>query len=139
MLSANQIAGFFKCNISRKKWMVKCIFGLQISMEVFYKLILSFWLCVTRHAQSTQNKKFTYDCNWTRTHNHLVCKWTLNHLAKLAKWLSRVVSTYLYGALTVCSCHVTYVFQSGFFEKVNINWETNRFSEIDTHNMHLFY
>ena len=31
------------------------------------------------------------DCNWTRTHNHLVCKQTLNHLAKLAdlaKWLS---------------------------------------------------
>ena len=33
------------------------------------------------------------DCNWTRTHNHLVHKWTLNHLAKLAvlclwtKWL----------------------------------------------------
>ena len=22
------------------------------------------------------------DCNWTRTHNHLVCKQTLNHLAK---------------------------------------------------------
>ena len=27
------------------------------------------------------------DCNWTRTHNHLVHKRTLNHLAKLAKWL----------------------------------------------------
>ena len=33
------------------------------------------------------------DCNWTRTHNHLVRKRTLNHLAKLAilailaKWL----------------------------------------------------
>ena len=23
------------------------------------------------------------DCNWTRTHSHLVCKRTLNHLAKL--------------------------------------------------------
>ena len=31
------------------------------------------------------------DCNWTRTHNHLVDKGTLNHLAKpacLFKWLS---------------------------------------------------
>ena len=31
------------------------------------------------------------DCNWTRTHNHLVHKRTLDHLAKLAslaKWLS---------------------------------------------------
>ena len=25
-------------------------------MEVFYKLILSFWVCVTKHLQSTQNK-----------------------------------------------------------------------------------
>ena len=34
------------------------------------------------------------DCNWNRTHNHLICKQTLKHLAKLAKlanltkWLS---------------------------------------------------
>ena len=34
------------------------------------------------------------DCNWTRTHNHIVGKRTLNHLTKLAKWLS-CVSTYL--------------------------------------------
>ena len=48
------------------------------------------------------------DCNWTRTHNHLVHKPTLNHLAKLAKWLSCVVSTYLYGAFDCMflSCHV---------------------------------
>ena len=48
------------------------------------------------------------DCNWTRTHNHLVHKRTLNHLAKLAKWLSCVVSTYLYGAIDCMflSCHV---------------------------------
>ena len=48
------------------------------------------------------------DCNWTQTHNHLVCKWTLNHLAKLAKWLKCVVSTYLYGGFDCMflSCHV---------------------------------
>ena len=55
-----------KCNISRKKWMMKCIFGMQINIEVFYKLILSFWVCATRHAQSTQNKKFAYLCNISR-------------------------------------------------------------------------
>ena len=33
------------------------------------------------------------DCNWTRTHNHLVHKRTLNHLVKLVKWLSCVVRT----------------------------------------------
>ena len=37
LLSANQITGFF-------------IFGMQINMEVFYKLILSFCVCATRHV-----------------------------------------------------------------------------------------
>ena len=46
-----------KCNISRKKWMMKFVSGMQINIKVFYKLILSFWLCLTRHAQLTQNKK----------------------------------------------------------------------------------
>ena len=47
-----------KCRISIKKWMMKCVFGMQINIEVFFKLILSFWMCVAKHAQSTQNKKF---------------------------------------------------------------------------------
>ena len=34
--------------------MMKFIFGMQINIEVFYKLILSIWVCVTRHVQSTQ-------------------------------------------------------------------------------------
>ena len=45
-----------KCNISKKKWMMKFIFGIQINIEVFYKLILSVWVCIGRHAQSMQNK-----------------------------------------------------------------------------------
>ena len=36
---------------------MKFIFGIHINMEVFYKLILSFWVCVTKNAQSTQNNK----------------------------------------------------------------------------------
>ena len=55
-----------KCNISRKKWMMKCIFCMQINIKVFYKLILSFWVCITGHVQSTQNKKFMYLCNISR-------------------------------------------------------------------------
>ena len=42
--------------------MMKFIFCMQINIEVFYKLILSFWVSVTRHTQSTQNK-FAYLCN----------------------------------------------------------------------------
>ena len=50
------------CNILRKKWMIKFIFCMQIKIEVFYKLTLSFWVSATRHAQSIQNK-FTYLCD----------------------------------------------------------------------------
>ena len=59
MLSANEIAGFFKMYISRKKLMLKFFFGMQINIEVFCKLIISFWVCATRHDQSTQHK-FAY-------------------------------------------------------------------------------
>ena len=47
---------------------MKFICGMQINMEGFYKLILSFWVCATRHAQSTQNKKFAYRSNISKNH-----------------------------------------------------------------------
>ena len=34
--------------------MIKFIFDMQINIEVLYKLMLSFWLCATKHAQSTK-------------------------------------------------------------------------------------
>ena len=37
---------------------MKFIYCLQINIEVFYNLILSFWVFVASHAQSTQNNKF---------------------------------------------------------------------------------
>ena len=43
--------------------MIKCIFGMQVNMEVFHKSILSIWVCVTKHVQ---NKKFAYLCNISR-------------------------------------------------------------------------
>ena len=55
-----------KCNISRNKWMMKFIFGMHRNIKIFYKLVLSFWVCVSRHAQSTQNKNFVYLCNISR-------------------------------------------------------------------------
>ena len=51
-----------KCNIWRKKWTIKCIFGKVINIKAFYTLIRSLWVCITRHAQSNQNK-FAYLCN----------------------------------------------------------------------------
>ena len=56
----------FKCNNSQMKWLIKFIFGMQINIEVFYELILSFWVCITRHAQNIQNKKFVYLGNISR-------------------------------------------------------------------------
>ena len=51
-----------KCNILKKKWMMKFTFCMQRNIKVFYKLILFFWVSVTKHAQRTQNK-FAYLCN----------------------------------------------------------------------------
>ena len=38
--------------------MMKFIFDMQLNIEDFYKMILSFWMCIARHAQSIQNKNF---------------------------------------------------------------------------------
>ena len=38
---------------------MKLTFCLQIKIKVFCKITVSFWVCVTRNAQSTQNNRFT--------------------------------------------------------------------------------
>ena len=58
-----KLQGSLKCNISRKKGMMKFVFCIQINIKVLCKVIQSFWVCATRHARSTQNKKFAYLCN----------------------------------------------------------------------------
>ena len=45
--------------------------------------------------KSVDYRCYLSDCNWARTHNHLVHKRTLNHLAKLAK------------LVLVCTVHLT--------------------------------
>ena len=45
---------------------MKYIFGMQINIEIFYKLILSFWVCVARHAQITQNNKFAISLQYLK-------------------------------------------------------------------------
>ena len=42
--------------ISRQKLIMSFIFGMQINFEVFYRLILSFWVCVTMDAQCNYKK-----------------------------------------------------------------------------------
>ena len=36
--------------------MIKFIFAMQVNLEVFYKLKLSFWVCVATHAQSAKKR-----------------------------------------------------------------------------------
>ena len=38
-------------------WGMKLVFCLQINKKVFYNLMAPLWVWVTRHIQSTQNKK----------------------------------------------------------------------------------
>ena len=57
--------GSSKCNMARKTWMMNFTFGLEVNIDVFYKLTISFCLCVTRHAQKTWNK-FAYICSISR-------------------------------------------------------------------------
>ena len=49
----------YLCNIYRKAMGggVKLILRLQMDTLVFYKLIVSLWVCLARHAQITQNNK----------------------------------------------------------------------------------
>ena len=45
---------------------MKFIFGIQINMEFCYKLLLSFWVCVTMKAQSTQTSKSTISLQYLK-------------------------------------------------------------------------
>ena len=46
--------------------MMKFIFGMQINIEIFYRLILSFRVCVARHAQITRNNKFAMSLQYLK-------------------------------------------------------------------------
>ena len=66
MLSVNEIAELFKMQYIKKEVNDEVYFCHAHKIEVFFKSILIFWVCATRHVQSTQNKKFAYLCNISR-------------------------------------------------------------------------
>ena len=45
---------------------MRLIFCLQINTKIFYELIVSLWLCVVRHAQSTQNNIFAISLQYLK-------------------------------------------------------------------------
>ena len=53
-------------SISRKTWMINLIFCLQINIKGFFKLLLSFYVCVARHPQITQNNKFALSLQYLK-------------------------------------------------------------------------
>ena len=81
---------------------------MQINIEFFYKLILSFCVCTFRHAKSTQNKKSTYLCNIFRR------TW----LMKLIFWLQISTNVFykLLASLWVCVVRHAHSTQSNKFE-----------------------
>ena len=64
--------------------------GFKDFMKIYKKCIVEPYSFLVNDTTLSADSPL-FDCNWTRTHNHLVHKRTLNHLAKqasLAKWLS---------------------------------------------------
>ena len=53
-------------NILRKKWVMRLISCMQISMKVSYKLILWFLMRVVKHSRSSQNSKFAMSLQYVK-------------------------------------------------------------------------
>ena len=72
-------------------------FSMQINIKVFYTVILSFWMCVARHVQSTQNK-FDYLHNIsrkTRRMKLIVCQQiNTKFFCKLIIWFWLCIARY---------------------------------------------
>ena len=66
-----------KCNQEEADTKV-ILHAIQIIQCIPFKLII-------RNPSGDADIMILNDCNWIRTHNHLVHKRTLNHLAKLAQ------------------------------------------------------
>ena len=56
----------YLCKISRKTWRFKLLFSLPINTKVFYKVLVSFWVCVSRLVQGTQNNKFAISLQYLK-------------------------------------------------------------------------
>ena len=52
--------------IAPKTWEMKLTFWLQINTKIFYKLVISLWVCVTCHSQITLNNKFTISLQYLK-------------------------------------------------------------------------
>ena len=46
--------------------MIKFTFCIKIKTDVSYKLLLSLWVCIARHVQSSQNNKFVVSLQYLK-------------------------------------------------------------------------
>ena len=86
-----------------------------------FLITLSTWRFLFLMMQLSMLSVIISDCNWTRTHNHLLHKWTLNHLAKLRPiWPNGWVFAYeLRGCGFESSCsHLDFRFRACFEQGV---------------------
>ena len=56
----------YLCSFSRKAWGVKLVLCLQIITKIFYKMIVSLWVCIFMHAQSAWDNKFTISLQYLK-------------------------------------------------------------------------
>ena len=76
---------------------MKLVFCLQINTKVLYKLIVSLWACLARHAQSAKKKKQLYNILII---SHGKCEgWTWSFACRLT---SKVSSSCYYHFRCVC-------------------------------------
>ena len=71
-----------KWNISRKKWMMKFIFGMQINVELFYKLILSFWVCIA-HGCSLRSVYGTFSSRMRSSRAYFLLRQLTNYEVRI--------------------------------------------------------
>ena len=65
--------------------------NLSIPVYSYMTTLKLLFLHLIYYVFSQKQVKYS-DCNWTRSHNHLVLKWTLNHLTKRVRGMTRTHS-----------------------------------------------
>ena len=77
------------------KWVFfnTCLDSMLLSCTYTFQSESTLCSCLNVKKLFVENRRKIWslsNCNWTRTHNHLVRKQTLNHLAKLANLVKRL-------------------------------------------------
>ena len=89
MFKLPKISLLFLSNILGKKWVIKVIFCMQISMKVSYRLIVWFLMGMVKHTQSSQNSKFAMSLQYLQKE----VRYEVDFFAK--RWTSKFPTSWL--------------------------------------------